>query len=78
MKILEGNPMFLFSSSFQSVLQTKGPAPYLPMPKVSAPSPSSSVEYDENEPSWGIALYDFEPIQDGDLGLRVSRRQLEL
>lgn len=41
------------------------------MPNITAPSPPS-VEYDENEPSYGMALYDFEPIQDGDLGLRVS------
>lgn len=62
--------IFLFFL-FQSLLQNKGPAPSLPMPKVTAPS-LQSEDVDEMEPSYGIALYDFEPIQDGDLGLRVS------
>lgn len=68
----------LNSSSFQSLTQNKGPAPSLPMPNVSAPSPSQSyAEIDQNEPSYGVALYDFEPIQDGDLGLRVSFFRVE-
>lgn len=59
---------------FQSLNLNKGPAPSLPTPTVvSAPSPSHRFdETDENEPSYGMAMYDFDPIQDGDLGLRVS------
>lgn len=62
----------IFFCLFQSLLQNKGPAPSLPMPNINAPSPPSADIFDENEPSYGIALYDFEPIQDGDLALRVS------
>lgn len=40
------------------------------MPNIVAPPPPHEENFDE--PSYGIALYDFEPVQDGDLGLRVS------
>lgn len=56
---------------FQSLIPNKGPAPSLPMPNITAPPPPSEEGFDE--PSYGIALYDFEPIQDGDLSLRVSQ-----
>lgn len=42
------------------------------MPNIAAPLPPPGQMFDENEPSYGIALFDFDPIQDGDLGLRVS------
>lgn len=48
------------------------------MPNVAVPPPPSEEIFDESEPSYGIALYDFEPIQDGDLGLRVSLSSLQL
>ncbi|KAG4069510.1 hypothetical protein HA402_006876 [Bradysia odoriphaga] len=55
--------------------QNKGPAPSLPIPNAAAPSSNQpQEEFDENEPSYGIALYDFEPIQDGDLILRENEK----
>ncbi|KAJ6634234.1 hypothetical protein Bhyg_17296, partial [Pseudolycoriella hygida] len=55
-----------------SSIQTKGPAPPLPVSNANGSSLPSVEDY--NEPSYGIALYDFEPMQDGDLALRVNEK----
>lgn len=53
----------------------KGPAPSLPTPKAATHSSTRSQdEFDENEPSYGIALYDFDPVQEGDLMLRENEK----
>lgn len=56
-----------------SSYQNKGPAPSLPSSTTHS-SPQQQEEFDENEPSYGIAMYDFDPIQDGDLILRENEK----